>query len=86
MGLSDEFYPEEGVPTAGVLAVTCFGLKINELPSHIARDVFRALSVDDLAICFHGRSLDTIETFTAGSKWNTGMGDKEWFQVSNPQV
>ena len=31
--LSDEFYPEEGVPTGGVLAVTCFGLKINELPS-----------------------------------------------------
>ena len=34
--LSDEFYPEEGVPTGGVLAVTCFGLKINELPSIIA--------------------------------------------------
>ena len=27
--VSDEFYPEEGVPTGGVLAVTCFGLKIN---------------------------------------------------------
>ena len=60
--LSDEFQPEEGVPTGGVLAVTCYGLKINELPSCIARDVFRALFVDDLAICFHGRSLDTIET------------------------
>ena len=24
--LSDEFYQEEGVPTGGVLAVTCFGL------------------------------------------------------------
>ena len=35
--LSDEFYPEEGVPTGGVLAVTCFGLKINELPSCIAK-------------------------------------------------
>ena len=59
--LSDEFYPEEGVPTGGVLAVTCFGLKINELPSCIARDIFRTLFVDNLAICFHGRSLDTIE-------------------------
>ena len=58
---SDEFYPEEGVPTGGVLAVTCFGLKINELPSLIAKDIFRALFVDDLAICFRGRSLDTIE-------------------------
>ena len=29
--LSDEFYPEEGVPTGGVLGVTCFGLKIKEL-------------------------------------------------------
>ena len=44
--LSDEFYPEEGVPTGGVLAVTCFGLKINELPSCIAMDIFRALFVD----------------------------------------
>ena len=59
--LSNEFYPEEGVPTGGVLAVTCFGLKINELPSGIAKDNFRALFVDDLAICFRGRSLDTIQ-------------------------
>ena len=57
--LSDEFYPEEG----GVLAVTCFGLNINELPSCIARDIFRALFVDDLAINFCGRSLDTIERY-----------------------
>ena len=59
--LCDEFYPEEGVPTGGVLAVTCFGLKIHELPSCIARDIFRALFVDDLSICFRGHSLDTIE-------------------------
>ena len=59
--LSDVFYPEEGVPTGGVLDVTCFGLKINGLPSCIARDIFKALFVDDLAICFRGRSLDTIE-------------------------
>ena len=59
--LSDEFYREEGVPTSGVLAVTCFGLKINELPSCIVRDIFRALFVDDRAICFRGRYLDTIE-------------------------
>ena len=59
--LSDEFYPEEVVPTGDVLAVTCFGLKINELPSRISRDIFRALFVDDLAICFRGRSMDTIE-------------------------
>ena len=57
---SDEFYPE-GVPTGGVLAVTYFGLKNNELTSLIAMDIFRALFVDDLAICFRGRSLDTIE-------------------------
>ena len=62
--LSDEFYPEEGVPTGGVLAVTCFGLKINELPSCIAKDIFKALFVDDLAICFRGRSLDTIGIYS----------------------
>ena len=57
--LSDEFYPEEGVPTGGALAVTCFGLKINELSSSFAKDIFKALFVDDLAICFRGRSLWT---------------------------
>ena len=77
--LSDELYPEEGVPSGGVLAVTCFGLKINELPSRITRDIFRALFVDDLAICFRGRSLDTIErhlqqTVNAIQEWTTGNG------------
>ena len=77
--LSDEFYPEEGVPTGGVLAVTCFGLKINELPSLIPMDIFRALFVDDLAICFRGRSLDTIErhlqqAVNAIQEWATRNG------------
>ena len=77
--LSDEFYPEDGVPTGGVLVVTCFGLKINELPSIIAMDIFRALFVDDLAICFRGRSLDTIErhlqqAVNAIQEWATRNG------------
>ena len=77
--LSDEFYPEEGVPTGGVLAVTCFGIKIDELPSHIAMDIFRALFVDDLAICFCGRSLDTIkrhlqQSVNAIQEWATRNG------------
>ena len=59
--LSDELYPEKGVPSGGVLAVTCLGLKINELSSCIARAILRALFVDDLAICFGGRSMDTVE-------------------------
>ena len=79
--LSDEFYPEEGVPTGGVLAVTCFGLKINELPFLIAKDIFRALFVDDLAICFRGCSLDTIErhlqqAVNAILEWATRNGFK----------
>ena len=79
--LSDEYYPEEGIPTGGVLAVTCFGLKINELPSCIARDIFRALFVDDLSICFRGRSLDTIErhlqqVVNAIQEWATRNGFK----------
>ena len=60
---SDEFYPEEGVPADGVLAVTWFGLAINELPSCITMDIFRALFVDDLVICFRGHSLDTKERY-----------------------
>ena len=77
--LSDEFYPEEGVPTGGVLAVTCFGLKIYELPSCIAKDIFKALFVDDLAICFRGRSLDTLERYlqqavNAIHEWATRNG------------
>ena len=71
--------PEEGVPTGGVLAVTCFRLKINELPSLIAMDIFRALFVDDLAICFRGGSLDTIErhqqqAVSAIHEWATRYG------------
>ena len=38
-----------------------FGPKINEMPSCITRDIFRALFVGDLVICFRGRFLDTIE-------------------------
>ena len=77
--LSDEFYPEEGVPTGGVLAVTCFRLKINELQSAIATDICRALFVDDLVICFRGRSLDTIErhlqqAVNAIQEWATRNG------------
>ena len=66
--------------------MTCFGLKINELPSCIAKDIFKAPFVDDLAICFRRRSPDIIETFTAGSECHTGMGDEEWLQVCSPQV
>ena len=77
--LSDEFYPEKGVPTGGVLAVTWFGLKINELPSCIAKDIFKALFVDDLAICFRGPSLDIIErhlqqAVNAIQEWATSDG------------
>ena len=66
--------------------MTCFGLKINDLTSCTVRDIFRSLFLDDLAICFRGRSLDTRETFTAGSKSHTGMGNMEWFQVCGPKV
>ena len=77
--LSHEFYPEEGVPTGSVLVVTCFGLKINELPSCIAKDIFKALFVDGLAICFRGRSLDTIarhlqQAVNAIQEWATKNG------------
>ena len=77
--LSDEFYPEEGVPTGGVLAVTCFGLKINELPSCIAKDMPGHLFSGTLS--GHHR-----ETSIAGSECHRGMGDKEWLQVCSPQV
>ena len=62
--LSDQFYPEVDVPTGGVQAVTCFRLKINELPSCIAKDIFKAVFVDDLAICFRGRSLDITDIYS----------------------
>ena len=59
--------------------MTCFGLEINELPSFIARDIFKALFVDDLAVCFHGRSLDNIErhlqqAVNAIKEWATRNG------------
>ena len=36
-------------------------LKISQLPPGIARYILRTPFVDDLVICFRGRSLDTIE-------------------------
>ena len=84
--LSDEFYPEEGVPTGGVLAGTCFGLKINELPSCIAKDIFKALCRWPGDLFSRTLSGHHRETSTAGSEFHTGMGDKEWFQVCSPQV
>ena len=69
--LSDELYPEEDVPTGGVLAVTCFGLKINELPSCIAKDIFKALFVDDLAICHHRHLQQAVNTI---QEWATRNG------------
>ena len=35
--LSDEFYPEEGVPTGGVLAVTCFDWRLMSCPLALPR-------------------------------------------------
>ena len=64
-----------------------FGLNVDELPSCVARDIFRALFVDDLVICFVGTPWrHHRETCTAGSKCHTGIGDKEWFQVCCPQM
>ena len=84
--LSNEFYPEEGVPTGGVLAVTCFGLKFNELTSCIGRDIFRALCWWPGDVFLWALPGYHRETFTAGSKCHAGMGNKEWFQVCGPQV
>ena len=71
--------PRGRSPNWWCLAVTCFGLKINDLPSLIAIDIFRALFVDDLAICLRGRSLDTIErhpqqAVNAIQEWATRNG------------
>ena len=60
----DKFDSEEGVPTGGILAVTCFWLKINDLPSRISRDSFKSLFIDNLVICFLGRSLDTRDIYS----------------------
>ena len=53
----------------------------DELPSCIARDIFRALFVDDMAVCFRGSSLDTIErhlqqAVNAIHEWATRNGFK----------
>ena len=74
--LSDEFGTEEGVPTGGVLAVTCFGLKINDLTSHIPPDIFRALFVDDLAICSHAIERHLQDAMDAIQRWALQKGFK----------
>ena len=84
--LSDESYLEEGVPAGGVLAVTCFGLKINELPSCIAKDIFKTLCRWPGDLFSRTPSGHHRETSTAGSECHREMGDKEWLQVCSPQV
>ena len=56
------------------MAVTSNELRINELVPQIARDLFGAYFVDDLAIYFRGRFEHHRETFTAGNKLHIGMG------------
>ena len=53
----------------------------DKLPSWIARDICRALFVDDLAVCFRGHSLNTIErhlqqAVNAIQEWATRNGFK----------
>ena len=66
---------QEGVPTDGGMTVACFGLTTYELPPSVAQDIF----VDGLAICFCGRSLDTLKRYVqhgvyAISERSTGNG------------
>ena len=63
----------------------CFGLKINELPSCIAKDIFKALCRWPGDLFSRTLSGHHRETSTAGSECHTGMG-KEWLQVCSPQV
>ena len=78
--LMNSTQPETGVPTAGVLAVTFFfQLKINEMPSSIARDIISALFLLPVDLFIWVLPGHNKETCTAGTKWNKGMGDKEWF-------
>ena len=77
---SDEFYSKV-VPTGCILAFACFWLKLNELPSLIAMNIFRVL-------CWWSGDLFTWplpwyyrKKSIAGSKCHTGMGNKARFHV-----
>ena len=78
--LSDEFYPEEGVPTGGVLAVTCFWTEdqwtaLLHCQGHFqSTNCWRPVNLFSWALPGHHR-----ETFAASSKFHIRMGDKEWF-------
>ena len=59
--LSDIHEQEMGVPQGSILSVTLFILKINNLAEEITSDVLRSLFVDDFALCYRSKSMDTIE-------------------------
>ena len=59
--LSDLFDQESGVPQGGILSVTLFLLKINDIIKDISKLIGRTLYVDDFLMCFRGRSMRTIE-------------------------
>ena len=57
--------PPESFPTSDVLDVTYFGLRIDERPARIARNILSALIVDDLATYFR-----TSFTAEVNETWN----------------
>ena len=58
--LSDEYDQEQGVPQGGVLSMTLFSIKINDIVKCLGNPTDCSLYVDDFCICYCSKSMGTI--------------------------
>ena len=59
--LSDYYDQEQGVPQGGVLYTTLFNININGIVKCLGNLTDCSLYVDDFCICYHSKSMGTIE-------------------------
>ena len=79
--LSEAHNQEQGVPQGGILSVTLFSLKINNIVKCLNPGVDCSLYVDDFLICYRSKNMNTIErqlqlNLNKIQKWSTENGFK----------
>ena len=60
--MSDLYDQEQGVPQGAILSITLFNVKLNDIINCLDYKTDGSLYVDDFCICFHLKSMHTIES------------------------
>ena len=77
--LSDKYDQEEWVPQGGVLSITFFSIKIDDIVQCIDNLTDCSLYVDDFCICFRSKSMRTIERHLQQNLNKIEkLGQKQW--------